>query len=110
MSSGDGASERSLAIHRWLPPERPTSVRAGRAERSGAEKLISSSPTSSQLDAEYHGIFASPGTVRPLAMSSIITFAANNDLFRKRKRVYRACEACKKRRVFHSPAQKEIDD
>jgi hypothetical protein len=32
-------------------------------------------------------------------MSSIITFAANNDLFRKRKRVYRACESCKKRRV-----------
>ncbi|TLD37211.1 fungal specific transcription factor [Venturia nashicola] len=31
-------------------------------------------------------------------MSSVITFAANNDLFRKRKRVYRACESCKKRR------------
>jgi hypothetical protein len=29
----------------------------------------------------------------------MITFAANNDLFRKRKRVYRACENCKKRRV-----------
>ncbi|QDS75502.1 hypothetical protein FKW77_004871 [Venturia effusa] len=31
-------------------------------------------------------------------MSSVITFAANSDLFRKRKRVYRACESCKKRR------------
>ncbi|KAL9096581.1 MAG: hypothetical protein Q9165_001068 [Trypethelium subeluteriae] len=28
----------------------------------------------------------------------MITFAADNDLFRKRKRVYRACESCKKRR------------
>ncbi|KAF1813036.1 hypothetical protein P152DRAFT_336219 [Eremomyces bilateralis CBS 781.70] len=41
-------------------------------------------------------------------MSSIITFAANNDLFRKRKRVFRACESCKKRRkrcthVFDEP-------
>ncbi|KAI9698624.1 MAG: hypothetical protein M1820_007423 [Bogoriella megaspora] len=31
-------------------------------------------------------------------MSTMITFAADNDLFRKRKRVYRACESCKKRR------------
>ncbi|KAF2432812.1 hypothetical protein EJ08DRAFT_584845 [Tothia fuscella] len=31
-------------------------------------------------------------------MASMITFAANNELFRKRKRVYRACENCKKRR------------
>ncbi|KAF2828455.1 hypothetical protein CC86DRAFT_465275 [Ophiobolus disseminans] len=31
-------------------------------------------------------------------MSSMITFAANNEFFRKRKRVHRACESCKKRR------------
>ncbi|KAI9661194.1 MAG: hypothetical protein M1821_009521 [Bathelium mastoideum] len=31
-------------------------------------------------------------------MSTMITFAADNDLFRKRKRVYRACASCKKRR------------
>ncbi|KAH8732487.1 fungal-specific transcription factor domain-containing protein [Phaeosphaeriaceae sp. PMI808] len=31
-------------------------------------------------------------------MSSMITFAANNEYFRKRKRVHRACESCKKRR------------
>ncbi|KAF2814463.1 uncharacterized protein BDZ99DRAFT_410999 [Mytilinidion resinicola] len=31
-------------------------------------------------------------------MSTMITFAANNEFFRKRKRVHRACEACKKRR------------
>ena len=30
--------------------------------------------------------------------ASLITFAADNDLFRKRKRVYRACADCKKRR------------
>lgn len=30
--------------------------------------------------------------------ATIITFAADNDLFRKRKRVYRACDDCKKRR------------
>jgi len=32
------------------------------------------------------------------AGASLITFAADNDLFRKRKRVYRACAECKKRR------------
>ncbi|KAF2730800.1 hypothetical protein EJ04DRAFT_499795 [Polyplosphaeria fusca] len=31
-------------------------------------------------------------------MSTMITFAANNEFFRKRKRVHRACESCKKRR------------
>ncbi|KAF2084977.1 hypothetical protein K490DRAFT_47844 [Saccharata proteae CBS 121410] len=31
-------------------------------------------------------------------MSSMITFAANNEFFRKRKRVHRACDACKRRR------------
>ncbi|KAK7537654.1 fungal-specific transcription factor domain-containing protein [Phyllosticta citricarpa] len=31
-------------------------------------------------------------------MSSMITFAANNELFRKRKRVHKACDSCKKRR------------
>lgn len=30
--------------------------------------------------------------------ATIITFAADNDLFRKRRRVYRACAECKKRR------------
>jgi len=32
------------------------------------------------------------------AGASLITFAADNELFRKRKRVYRACAECKKRR------------
>ncbi|KAB2579976.1 hypothetical protein DBV05_g1321 [Lasiodiplodia theobromae] len=31
-------------------------------------------------------------------MSTMITFAANNEFFRKRKRVHKACESCKKRR------------
>ncbi|KAF2843087.1 hypothetical protein M501DRAFT_985231 [Patellaria atrata CBS 101060] len=31
-------------------------------------------------------------------MSTMITFAANNDFFRKRKRVHRACEPCKRKR------------
>ncbi|KAJ4350281.1 uncharacterized protein N0V89_008902 [Didymosphaeria variabile] len=31
-------------------------------------------------------------------MSTMITFAANNEFFRKRKRVHRACDSCKKRR------------
>ncbi|KAF2145133.1 uncharacterized protein K452DRAFT_356443 [Aplosporella prunicola CBS 121167] len=31
-------------------------------------------------------------------MSSMITFAANNEFFRKRKRVHKACDHCKKRR------------
>ncbi|KAK8194795.1 hypothetical protein IWZ00DRAFT_501407 [Phyllosticta capitalensis] len=31
-------------------------------------------------------------------MSSMITFAANNEFFRKRKRVHKACDSCKKRR------------
>ncbi|KAF2006864.1 hypothetical protein P154DRAFT_454621 [Amniculicola lignicola CBS 123094] len=31
-------------------------------------------------------------------MSTMITFAANAEAFRKRKRVHRACESCKKRR------------
>lgn len=42
-------------------------------------------------------------------MSSVITFAANNDLFRKRKRVYRACESCKKRRVCCLPRSNSQD-
>lgn len=32
-------------------------------------------------------------------MSTMITFAANNEFFRKRKRVHKACDSCKKRRV-----------
>ncbi|OJD28688.1 fungal specific transcription factor [Diplodia corticola] len=31
-------------------------------------------------------------------MSTMITFAANNEFFRKRKRVHKACDSCKKRR------------
>ncbi|KAJ4382309.1 hypothetical protein N0V86_002643 [Didymella sp. IMI 355093] len=42
-------------------------------------------------------------------MSTMITFAANNEFFRKRKRVHRACESCKKRRkrCSHTFAEEE---
>ncbi|KAF2262779.1 hypothetical protein CC78DRAFT_569513 [Lojkania enalia] len=43
-------------------------------------------------------------------MSTMITFAANNEFFRKRKRVHRACESCKKRRKRCSHAFDEDVD
>ncbi|CAI6340031.1 unnamed protein product [Periconia digitata] len=43
-------------------------------------------------------------------MSTMITFAANNEFFRKRKRVHRACESCKKRRKRCSHTFDEEED